>query len=258
MFAIAREPESSRPGDHEARRRRARAGGDDWQPCTRSALELPPKTTPTRVVRRGLGREHAVARAARDRRATATTVGYRRRRDRARQRPRRAAPPAPRRTRSRAAEALPLRVQPDRHPVRQRRDLLRVAGGRQPLARGAAAQLERKRRARQRAGARDRARRRRRDLGGDLRRAGPLRRPELAAARARRSWPRAGSPPTARARVWVATGKGLRMLPAAAAAPAPTRARPGRPGGRHARRGGRSLRPRLGDVDHVDRAGRAK
>ena len=81
------------------------------------------------------------------------------------------------------AEALPLPTSLTGILFDKRRDLLRVAVRRQPLAGRAAPHLERERRPRQRVGARDRARQRRRDLGGDVAGARPLRRPELAAAR---------------------------------------------------------------------------
>ena len=255
-YAVAREPETNGlvitklpPG--------LRAPVEsDWQPLHKVALELPAQDHGDGVVRGGLGRQHVVARVAR-------RWGRRQRqrlwrgRSGARQRARRPAPAAAREREGPRGGAA-ARVQPDRHRVRQGRDLLRVAVGHQPLAGRPASHLERERGAGQRVGARDRAGQRRRDLGGHVRRGGALRRPELAAGRQHG----AGRPGPRHRR----QGPGVGGDQQGAASPARGGGGRGRrssrgaggPGRGDARRRHRPPRQNLGDVHDFDRARRRK
>ena len=179
-----REPDDGRPGDHEAAARPARARGDGLASCcTRSPSSCPPKTTAT-VSFAAVSRANTlwlglrVAGEDGDEAAYGAVEVELGNGHAVQHRPRR----AEREGRRRGAAA---RRQPDRHRVRQRRDLLRVAVWGQPLAGRPAAQLERERRAGQRA----RAVRSARASDGAIwaatsAGAGALRRQGLAAARA--------------------------------------------------------------------------
>ena len=191
----------------------------DWQPLPKIALEVPPKTTPT-VSFAAVSAANTLWLGLRVTDADGVDSGYG------------AAeielgnghavqhrPPAP--GEKVAAGGAAASVQPDGHPVRQRRDLLRVAVRRQPLAGRAAADLERERRAGQRVWCT-------RSRAAATARSGP-RRPRGLARFDGQNWlplgndragRRAGLARDGKGRVWVATSKGLRALPPDAAGPA--------------------------------------
>ena len=131
----------------------AGAGGKpDWQNLHKVAVELPAKTT-ARVTFAAISPANTLWVGLRAASADGGEVGIGALEIRARQRVRRATRP-PEGARRGRPEALPLPASLHRHPVRQRRDVLRVAGRGQPLAGRPAAKLERKRRAGERARAR--------------------------------------------------------------------------------------------------------
>ena len=151
VYAISAEPDAQRPGDHQAAARPRAPAETDWQPLHARRAGAAAADRADRYRSRRSRRRDALWSACGRRRAGAGTtsatgaveidlgnghsVQHR--------------PP------SRGRDASPPRrcrsVQPDRRAVRRRRDLVRVAGGREPLAGGAAAHLERERGPRQRA-----------------------------------------------------------------------------------------------------------